>query len=443
MASSAAGWLEVRFHSGVAAGPLFPRAAAWDGSGHGQSAAKRLRRQLPGPAPPAWPRVPGECAGHPFLVPEPRLGPWTIRLGLRAGQRVRRQLQRQQPGASLGAMRGKAGFSYRFPRPAVTVDACIIRVPGAGARPAAGSSAAAAVAAAGAPPVPQVLLIERGGKPFLGHWALPGGFVDEHEDLNHAAKRELVEETGATGLPLAQLGAYGAPGRDPRGHVSKTRRWAAHACLAAAGGPREARLTAFDSRASDTVRRRSLLRTCVLPTATSRSRQRMTPPKLSGTPWTRSRTLRLTTEPSLPTRSTLRPEPCGQGAKPSWPQQWRLSAPCRFGTTLRADRRSLQCWRPLALLCEPSRRRAQRRSASDRAKLTFCRSKRTKKHSQGFGAVIASTIARSRDPARAEVPLALGRNPVSSGAPKSQARLGRTSLHSGWRWRQRRWRLGH
>ncbi|KAA0152604.1 hypothetical protein FNF29_03831 [Cafeteria roenbergensis] len=116
-------------------------------------------------------------------------------------------------------MRGKAGFSYRFPRPAVTVDACIIRVPGAGARPAADSSAAAAVAAAGAPPVPQVLLIERGGKPFLGHWALPGGFVDEHEDLNHAAKRELVEETGATGLPLAQLGAYGAPGRDPRGHT--------------------------------------------------------------------------------------------------------------------------------------------------------------------------------------------------------------------------------
>ena len=34
-----------------------------------------------------------------------------------------------------------------------------------------------------------------------------------------AAARELREETGLTGLPLTQVAAFGAPGRDPRGHT--------------------------------------------------------------------------------------------------------------------------------------------------------------------------------------------------------------------------------
>ena len=63
----------------------------------------------------------------------------------------------------------------------------------------------------------KLLLIRRGGHPFLGCWALPGGFADPDERLERTAARELEEETGLTGLPLRLVGVYSAPGRDPRG----------------------------------------------------------------------------------------------------------------------------------------------------------------------------------------------------------------------------------
>jgi 8-oxo-dGTP diphosphatase len=65
----------------------------------------------------------------------------------------------------------------------------------------------------------QVLLIRRGGPPFQGRWALPGGFVREDEDLPAAAARELAEETGVRGAVLGQVAAVGTPRRDPRGHT--------------------------------------------------------------------------------------------------------------------------------------------------------------------------------------------------------------------------------
>jgi 8-oxo-dGTP diphosphatase len=68
---------------------------------------------------------------------------------------------------------------------------------------------------------PALLCIERAKPPFAGCWALPGGFVDAGEDLPQAAVRELAEETGVaiTEDELIQLGAFGAPGRDPRGQT--------------------------------------------------------------------------------------------------------------------------------------------------------------------------------------------------------------------------------
>lgn len=66
-----------------------------------------------------------------------------------------------------------------------------------------------------------VLLVERGAEPFLGYAALPGGRVRSDETLDEGAHRELLEETAidSTPLHLEQLGAYGDPGRDPRGRV--------------------------------------------------------------------------------------------------------------------------------------------------------------------------------------------------------------------------------
>ena len=73
------------------------------------------------------------------------------------------------------------------------------------------------VALTGAPPARRVLLVQRGGDPFAGTWALPGGFVEGDERVAGAAARELAEETGVAAGPLELLGIYDTPGRDPRG----------------------------------------------------------------------------------------------------------------------------------------------------------------------------------------------------------------------------------
>ena len=62
----------------------------------------------------------------------------------------------------------------------------------------------------------QVLLIRRGGHPYIGQWALPGGFVHPSETVGEAANRELSEETGIRSGYLEQLYTFSQPGRDPR-----------------------------------------------------------------------------------------------------------------------------------------------------------------------------------------------------------------------------------
>ena len=87
---------------------------------------------------------------------------------------------------------------YPYPRPMVTTDVVVLRKNR---------------------DTPEILLIQRGKDPFAGSWAFPGGFVNENEDLEAAARRELQEETGLSGLTLFQFQAVGTPGRDPRGHT--------------------------------------------------------------------------------------------------------------------------------------------------------------------------------------------------------------------------------
>ncbi len=87
-------------------------------------------------------------------------------------------------------------YTYDYPRPMLTADCIVVR----------GS---------------ELLLIRRGNKPFRGCWALPGGFMEMDETIEHCAVRELQEETGivVSEKQLTLVGIYSALGRDPRGRT--------------------------------------------------------------------------------------------------------------------------------------------------------------------------------------------------------------------------------
>lgn len=100
-------------------------------------------------------------------------------------------------------MATKGTYTYDYPRPAVTADCVLIN--------------------ADENQRLSVLLIQRGGEPYKGCWAFPGGFMEMDETIEQCASRELEEETGLHIPPesgqLRQLGCYSAVDRDPRGRV--------------------------------------------------------------------------------------------------------------------------------------------------------------------------------------------------------------------------------
>jgi len=65
----------------------------------------------------------------------------------------------------------------------------------------------------------QVLLVRRGGEPYRGCWAFPGGFLHMDETARDGALRELWEETGLKAAAIGELGVFSDPGRDPRERV--------------------------------------------------------------------------------------------------------------------------------------------------------------------------------------------------------------------------------
>ncbi|OPH57765.1 ADP-ribose pyrophosphatase [Paenibacillus ferrarius] len=65
----------------------------------------------------------------------------------------------------------------------------------------------------------KLLLVKRGVHPYLGQWALPGGFVTQTESLDEAALRELKTETNVDEVYMEQLYTWGDVSRDPRTRV--------------------------------------------------------------------------------------------------------------------------------------------------------------------------------------------------------------------------------
>ena len=65
----------------------------------------------------------------------------------------------------------------------------------------------------------KVLLVRRGGEPYKGMWAFPGGFLRMKETAEQGALRELREETGLSPASIGQLGVFSDVDRDPRERV--------------------------------------------------------------------------------------------------------------------------------------------------------------------------------------------------------------------------------
>lgn len=65
----------------------------------------------------------------------------------------------------------------------------------------------------------KILLVRRKNDPFKRMLSIPGGFINEGETAEDAMRREAKEETSLVVEPIALLGVYSDPQRDPRMHT--------------------------------------------------------------------------------------------------------------------------------------------------------------------------------------------------------------------------------
>lgn len=88
-------------------------------------------------------------------------------------------------------------YTYDYPRPMLTADCLVINSSN------------------------EILLVRRGREPFKNSWALPGGFMEMDETLEHCAIRELQEETGLLfdERSIHLIGVFSCVDRDPRGRT--------------------------------------------------------------------------------------------------------------------------------------------------------------------------------------------------------------------------------
>ena len=67
-----------------------------------------------------------------------------------------------------------------------------------------------------------LLLLQRNFEPAKGEWSLAGGFVEEGESLDEAARRVVADLTGLDDLYMRQVHTYSDPDRDPGERVIST-----------------------------------------------------------------------------------------------------------------------------------------------------------------------------------------------------------------------------
>lgn len=92
----------------------------------------------------------------------------------------------------------KKRFTYLYPRPAIATDCVIFGI---------------------RKDELELLLVKRAIQPYLGKWALPGGFISMQETADECAGRILKEEAGISNVFIEQLYTFSKLKRDPRERV--------------------------------------------------------------------------------------------------------------------------------------------------------------------------------------------------------------------------------